>query len=246
MSRTFLLFTLYAPMAAHGDVAVGERRMGWDRPGRSAVMGLLAAALGIERGDENALDELDRSLWFAVATAEPGVPMTDYHTIQVPRTPRKGRFATRRDELAAKSLSTILSVREWRMHVLHTVALWPRESATIDLGRLADALNRPHFSLYAGRRAGPIGWPPCARVVGAPTLVEALFMDRARKDILYDEYLGKREGGRLACDADAAGNVAPERSPDRIVIRRDQAAHHGRRQFAERREAVFDEWTVLE
>ena len=52
--RDFLLFTLYAPLAALGEVAVGERRVSAARPARSAILGLLAAALGIERRDEAA------------------------------------------------------------------------------------------------------------------------------------------------------------------------------------------------
>ena len=39
----FLLFSLWAPLAAMGDVAVGERRTGLERPGKSAVLGLVAA-----------------------------------------------------------------------------------------------------------------------------------------------------------------------------------------------------------
>ncbi len=38
-----LAFTLYAPLAGLGDLAVGERRGGFDRPGRSAILGLVAA-----------------------------------------------------------------------------------------------------------------------------------------------------------------------------------------------------------
>ena len=46
----FLLFTLYAPMASFGEVAVGERRMSWSRPGRSAILGMVAARLGNRQG----------------------------------------------------------------------------------------------------------------------------------------------------------------------------------------------------
>ena len=42
----FLTFALAAPLAAMGEIAVGERRGSWDRPGRSAVLGLIAAVLG--------------------------------------------------------------------------------------------------------------------------------------------------------------------------------------------------------
>ena len=47
-----LVFLLHAPIGAMGTVAVGERRGGFDRPGKSAILGLIAAGLGLERSDE--------------------------------------------------------------------------------------------------------------------------------------------------------------------------------------------------
>ena len=58
----FLVFTLYSPLGSFGEIAVGERRMSWARPGRSAVLGLVAAALGYERTEEAAHQELGRRL----------------------------------------------------------------------------------------------------------------------------------------------------------------------------------------
>ena len=55
----YLLLTLYAPLGACGEIAVGERRMSWARPGRSAILGLVAAACGVERADEAAHRRLD-------------------------------------------------------------------------------------------------------------------------------------------------------------------------------------------
>jgi CRISPR system Cascade subunit CasD len=50
----YLIFLLHAPLGAMGSVAVGERRAGFDRPGKSAIVGLLAAGLGLDRSDEAA------------------------------------------------------------------------------------------------------------------------------------------------------------------------------------------------
>ena len=95
----FLLFTLYAPMGSFGEIAVGERRMSWARPGRSAILGLVAAAQGVERTDETAHQRLEAGLYYAVRTDAPGRPLLDYHTAQTPKA-RKGRtFATRQEEL---------------------------------------------------------------------------------------------------------------------------------------------------
>jgi CRISPR system Cascade subunit CasD len=49
-----LVFLLHAPLGAMGGVAVGERRTGFNRPGKSAIVGLVAAGLGTDRSDEAA------------------------------------------------------------------------------------------------------------------------------------------------------------------------------------------------
>ena len=46
-----LVFQLEAPLSSWGDVAVGEYRPTAEYPGQSAILGLLAAALGIDRLD---------------------------------------------------------------------------------------------------------------------------------------------------------------------------------------------------
>ena len=125
--RDFLLFTLWGPLAAAGEVAVGERRTGWDRPGRSAVLGLVAAALGIERQDEAAQTALDAGYGYAVRVEAEGVLLEDYHTAQVPPARKGRRWPTRRAELAEPGLETILSLRDYRADARHTVALWARE-----------------------------------------------------------------------------------------------------------------------
>ena len=85
---------LYAPLAAMGDIAVGERRGGFDRPARSAVLGLVAAALGIDRADEEGHAALDRGYRMAQRVRARGTLVEDYHTVQAP--PRTARRAGRR------------------------------------------------------------------------------------------------------------------------------------------------------
>ena len=65
-SGDFLTCVLAAPIAAMGTLAVGERRGTWDRPGRSAVLGLVAACLGIEREDEDAHQALEAGYGMAL------------------------------------------------------------------------------------------------------------------------------------------------------------------------------------
>jgi CRISPR system Cascade subunit CasD len=48
----YLVFQLYGSLASWGEPAVGEMRHTNSIPGRSSILGLLAAALGIKRADE--------------------------------------------------------------------------------------------------------------------------------------------------------------------------------------------------
>lgn len=78
----FLLLTLYAPLSSWGGIAVGEERNSWDRPSRSAVLGLVAAALGVARDDQASHDALDWGYGVAVRLDVAGSSVVDYHTAQ--------------------------------------------------------------------------------------------------------------------------------------------------------------------
>jgi len=231
----FLLFTLYAPMASLGEVAVGEQRMGWTRPARSAVLGLIAAARGIDRTDEAAHQHLEESLHYAVRTEASGRPFTDYHTAQVPSARRRRTFATRRDELRVDRLNTVLSTREWRTDAFFTAAVWPRPGHADDLDGLSQALDAPHYTLYLGRRAAPLGLPLSPIVVDAPSFVEAFAMREptdVEREIL--ERVGPEETPEIACDYDVEGL-----SDVRVERRRDGIASRSRWQFNDRLEAIL-------
>ena len=77
----YLLLTLRAPLQSWGThAAVGELRPSADHPGRSALAGLLAAALGIRRDKPEALLALHQALRLAVRQDAGHGRMTDYHT----------------------------------------------------------------------------------------------------------------------------------------------------------------------
>ena len=54
----YLVMRLYAPLSSWGTVAVGEDRPTVNYPTRSAVLGLLGAALGIKRSESQKLQDL--------------------------------------------------------------------------------------------------------------------------------------------------------------------------------------------
>jgi len=240
---SFLTFTVAAPLASFGDVAVGERRSSHERPAKSAILGLVAAALGIDRGEEEAHAALAREVLCAIRienikVRSPRRLMTDYHTAQTPPRGRNQQFATRREEIADKqNLGTILSYREYRSDCSFSIALWPRISPMrFSLDRLAAALHNPVFVPYAGRKACPLMLPMQPLVLEASNVQEAF----AKRDAMCEkqkafliQYSLVADPYAVAIDADGAGEMG-----DRRERRRYQILNRRRWQFALRDEIL--------
>ncbi|TBW06409.1 type I-E CRISPR-associated protein Cas5/CasD [Azotobacter chroococcum subsp. isscasi] len=170
----YLLLRLYGPLASWGEIAVGESRHSAVQPSRSALLGLLAAALGIERSDDAAQQALTQGYRFGIKLECPGMPLRDYHTVQSGVPARKTHFRSRRQELSADKVGTLLSTREYRCDSLALVAVEALPEAPYSLEQLAEALQRPHFPLYLGRKSCPLALPLAPRRASAATLREVL------------------------------------------------------------------------
>ncbi|GAA5119012.1 type I-E CRISPR-associated protein Cas5/CasD [Pseudonocardia adelaidensis] len=130
---TALLLRLAAPLQSWGTRSRFTRRATDRTPSKSAVIGLLAAAEGIRRTEsiEHLLD-----LTFAVRTEQPGQVERDFQT------------AARPGERTPVSVST-------RHYLSDAVFLASVEGHTGLLEGLLEAVRRPHFPLFLGRRSCP-------------------------------------------------------------------------------------------
>lgn len=167
----FVIFTLAAPMGAFADLAGHERRHSGTWPGRSAVLGLVGAALGIRRDEASRLQSL--SSWrTAVSVLSRGVVFRDFHTVQTVPTARIKRPATRREALKALGSkdNPLITWRDYRSDCAFGVALWGGEGAE----DVRKALVRPYFTLYLGRKSCPLSAPAAPKVIQANNAVEAL------------------------------------------------------------------------
>jgi CRISPR system Cascade subunit CasD len=156
-----LLFRLYGAMASWGEIAVGENRHTANYPSKSALLGLLGAALGIERNDEEKQRQLQEGYALAVESFTAGYLLRDYHTAQVPDSVGKFVYCTRRDELVLGKarLGTILSSREYRCDALAVVAVRALPGAPFSLLEIQEKLLKPVFHLYLGRKSCPLAAP---------------------------------------------------------------------------------------
>ena len=172
----FLLFQLYAPLVSWGDIAVGEQRPSYNYTSKSAVLGIVAAALGIPRSNETMHKKLAEAYGFAVAVLAMGKVLGDYHTTQVPRQKKGKVYWTRKAEVDAlgDKGNTILSYRQYRTDTYCKVALWQRiDNAPFDLSVLKQALSTPRFTPYLGRKACPPSLPFHACILQGLSLRES-------------------------------------------------------------------------
>lgn len=168
MASPYLVFSLSASLGSMGELAGHERRGSLLWPGRSALIGLMGAALGIRRdGDFSGLD----SLKIDVAVFDSGTALRDFHTIQsVPaaavKKPNSRPEAIRK---AGGRLTTSITLRDYRAGVFYGVAVQGE-----GLEEIAAALRKPHFTLYLGRKSCPLSSPLNPQIVQADTVEEAL------------------------------------------------------------------------
>jgi CRISPR system Cascade subunit CasD len=245
-----LIFQLQAPFSSWGEVAVGEYRPSAGYPSQSAIQGLLAAALGIDRDDDIAQSMLRTGYRLAMGVLSQGSLLRDYHTAQVPsRSDLKKRpHATRGDELSlsTQDLNTILSSRDYRMDAAALVAVQIVQNPPHSLKELAKALKTPKFTLYLGRKSCPIAVPlhPC--ILGADT-IHAAFSDYLQQlSMVWQQkaphYFAPEIPGvqKIIWGDDFGVNdlamIGVER--DLSIIRKDRVVTRKGWQFADRREHV--------
>lgn len=226
----YLLFRLYGPLAAWGDIAVGEYRPSFVHPGKSAIIGLLAAALGIRRDEEERQKSLAESFSFAVRVDSMGVLLRDYHTTQVPSAKKGVVHYTRRSELATNDLNTILSSRDYRCDAAYTVAMTVADGSPYTVQQLVAALLKPVFTIYLGRKSCPLSLPLQPQVISAATLRDALVSVPPA-----DELSGivQKVDAMVFWEDDTASGLERQQ----VITRRDAPRSRKRWQFSERQES---------
>ncbi len=220
----FLIFTLHAPMGAFDDLAGYERRGTLHWPGKSAILGLVGAALGIRR-DDRARQSVLGNWNVAVSVLCEGVALRDYHTVQtVPSAKAKKPDSRRAAFVAAgRNLNTIITQRDYLNDVCFGVALWGESApcASLSLSDLTQALRQPVFTLYLGRKSCPLSAPLAPLVVQAETPMTALH------DVRLPRWLSGVDPEKpLLVASDPFGGIPADRRENRWDIPLDRQLWH--------------------
>jgi len=147
--REYLILKLQGPMQAWGKETFEGLRPSELFPGRSALLGLLGACLGVDRADKVGLQALASSVVFAVRVDQQGQKMSDYHTVKNARVHYQG----------LKSHETIQTWREYWQDACYTVVIWSQEQASISLSDIEQAIKKPIYTPFLGRRSCPLTRP---------------------------------------------------------------------------------------
>lgn len=174
-----LLLRLAAPMQAWGIDAKFERRGTQRTPSKSAVIGLVAAALGRRRNES--IEDL-QALHFGVRVDREGTLLRDYHTAKS----KKDSYVTQ------------------RYYIADAVFLVGLAGNADLLTEIEEALEYPAFPLFLGRRSCPPEGKLLLGIRNGKALLEALH----EEPWLVSDWARRREDAevhlRIVADADDA------------------------------------------
>ena len=152
-----LILRLEAPMLSFGGTAVDARRPTEDFPGKSLLTGLLGNALGYQRTDHQALQQLQARLVYAVRIdREPDgkIPLVDFQTARISsRDTGWTTWGLAERRRGAGQAFPLLRQPEYWVDALYTIALRLDPSGPRpNIYDLDHALRKPARPLYIGRK----------------------------------------------------------------------------------------------
>lgn len=130
-----IIIKFSGPLQSWGSSSNFENRDTARHPTKSAVMGLVAGALGYQRDENEKIQELN-DLHFGVRIEQQGILLRDYHIAKS----KKDSYVTSRYYLQDAVFLAMIS---------HENSIW--------IDNIVKALTYPVFSLFMGRRCSPVG-----------------------------------------------------------------------------------------
>lgn len=169
-------------LSAYGLQTFDIHRRANHFPTRSAIVGVLAAALGITRNEHEALYQLSEQITTAVQVNQAGEKMIDYHTVQNFRSP-DGKIQK----------GTKPTYREYWCDSEHTFAISAEPSL---ISQLESAVKAPKFTLFQGRKSCPLTRPLFDRVLDECNPAIAL-KKLANKGQIFSDVEGENQVARI-------------------------------------------------
>ncbi|MBX3458582.1 MAG: type I-E CRISPR-associated protein Cas5/CasD [Planctomycetes bacterium] len=151
-----LFLRLEGPLQAWGDTNKFVIRRTMEAPTKSGVLGLIACAMGVTRGEVRECYAELNSLCMGVRIDRPGILWWDYHTVGARTGVLKAEGGVKRNA-KTKEPETLITRREYLADASFLVAL-RGDKALID--ETVNAMHAPKWSLFLGRKSCPPSVPP--------------------------------------------------------------------------------------
>ena len=167
MSEKCIVMHLSGPMCSWGEPGAWKSRRTAMHPTQSSIIGILCAALGIDRNNSETQTKLNRSFEMIIASSNGMSKIEDYHTIMTGKNQNAEKViigSPRVEELKGET-TTILSSREYLCNAYYTVFLIPKEDCSWKLEELVSALKKPRYTPYLGRKSCPLAFPMAPSVI---------------------------------------------------------------------------------
>lgn len=159
----YLVFQVCANLGSYGSqFAVGTNRYTDNKPIFSQIVGLIAAALGLERDDEQINHLYDDYDLACMVIPTKGFKITDFHTL-IGKDKNQGALISRREYLTDVLFDVALKVKDQNLN----------SSVLFNLENIAQALKHPAFALYVGRRSCAVSLPLDPMIINCSSFVEA-------------------------------------------------------------------------
>ena len=167
MPSKCIIMHLSGPMCSWGETGAWKNRSTAMHPSRSSIIGILCAALGIDRNDSKTQTRMSRSFEMVITSSDGISKIEDFHTIMAGRDDGKKKVFTGspRVEELNRETTTILSRREYLCNAFYTVFLIPKEDCSWNLDDIVDALKKPRYTPYLGRKSCPLAFPMAPSII---------------------------------------------------------------------------------
>lgn len=153
----FLVLRLDGVMQAWGDHTYEDYRPVVNFPTRSGLLGLLAACLGIDRVDIEQLKRLDSSIEFTVRVDNQRHAKT--HALRIHKINDFHTILAARKVNGKSNDNPVVSRREYLCDAVFTVVIGAHPHSSISLESLKEAVSKPVFTPFLGRRSCPLSRP---------------------------------------------------------------------------------------
>ncbi|MDX8395082.1 MAG: type I-E CRISPR-associated protein Cas5/CasD [Mariprofundaceae bacterium] len=172
--KCYLAIKLQGVMQAWGGHTYEDFRHSELIPTRSAVLGMLAACIGIDRGNIEQLESLSASVRMAVRLDSKPQRIMDFHTV-----------LDARKVDGKPNPNPVVSKREYLCDAKYTVLIQSISEAGYSLESIEQAIKAPVYTPFLGRRSCLLSRPLFDEVISAIDFKQAFALIEPTGGVVY-------------------------------------------------------------